>query len=277
MLVRVLTEDAMRPLFSILFFLFLTTCFMLSCSQGKKAPSEAEPSGAPATPTPPKTEAPPAPPYKLTDKDEIEIDQASNRRQLYVLSKKETEEALVKYQGKLKECDGALAKQDDSCRQRFATLYCMLIGDRYFEQGRFDEALASYLDAIKRTYNENQQAMRDLEEVVKKDPNTSETARLMTREYNAARFHYQAYKDFGEIARYQKRIIELELKRGNDDNAKEQWKFVEESVKGSAEHKKAFLKNFETLTSIKDKIPEKYMGHFKEIADLAADLKIEPI
>jgi len=258
--------------------LFAFALFWAGCSDKTKTASTVSTQPAP-TPPPPKTDLPPAPPYKLTDKDELEIDQATNRLQLYAFTQKESEQYLSEYQGKIKDCDEKIAKQEDSCMARFAAYYTMQLGDRYKELGRLDDAVKTYLDAIMRTLHEHQ-VMADAFEELLKSPvpsDSSKEANQMTVSFNGARFRFQAYKDFAEIARYQKRIVEGRLKKGDLEQVKEDWKDIEESVKSSAGFKKEFEKDYEKLKSLKEKIPAQYQAYYNWIAGLAADMSIKPI
>ncbi len=252
----------------------------------KGASQQQSPTGQPPatkdaaeTPLPPQMDPPPKAPFELTDADEIEIHKASDRLRFFLLSKKESEEKLTEYQVKLSQCDQDQEKKNDQCHQRIAVLYVMLIGDRYAEQKKYDDALAFYLEATKRLFNENQRMESEFEHLTEEieQREKDETAKTVRKAFESARFHFQAYKDFGEFARYQKRIIELFLKTNQKEKADSQWPYVRESIRTSAEHKKTFLKDLATLSSLKDKLPEKLMEYYKQIADMSSGLKIENI
>ena len=102
---------------------FLLCVGIVSLLFGCKGKDTATPSSgmpaAEATSTPEKTAPAPTPAYQLSDKDEIEIDKASNRPQLYVLTKQESSEKLTEYLLKLHKCDVTLSEKRDDCLARF--------------------------------------------------------------------------------------------------------------------------------------------------------------
>ncbi|MBZ0273273.1 hypothetical protein K8I61_14640 [bacterium] len=255
--------------------------FAVGCGKKDTPPAAPSPDASPAkTPSAVKytLKKAPAAPYTVEDADEKEISLASDLPQELTIGHDASERMLLEYQVKLAECEEQLEKKDDMCQARQATLYMLLVGDRYAEQGKYDDALAFYLKAVKRTLSENEKLAAEYE-ARKGEPTPagqSDTGKAMHGAYFGARYHFQSYKDYAEIARYQKRIVGIMAAAGNP-NVEDQWPFVRESIRASAEHKRAFLDHWNTLKSINEKIPDAYREFYEEVARLADSMKIEAI
>ncbi|MCZ7583932.1 MAG: hypothetical protein M5R36_11635 [Deltaproteobacteria bacterium] len=223
---------------------------------------------------------PPKAPWTLTDPLEIAISEGSDRPRFFVLTEEESKQKLEEYKEKLAQCEQDLVKDPkDGCQGRAAALYELLLGDRYVEQKRYDEAMASYVASLNRLGQENENLEKEYEKRLdetkglERDP----TFYTMTREHYFARMNFQTYKDFAEIARAQKRIIELLAKTGRENETEDKWTFVREAIQTSAEYKRKFDKNFEALRAIKDDIPEIYSRYWTDIEQMAESEKINQI
>ncbi len=229
-------------------------------------------------------ETPPAPkaPYTLTDKHEIEIDTATNRIQRKIPSKKDVEKILEVRQVALAQCDDPKGKKAD-CTADVTSMHCMIIGDQYMVQEKYKEARAFYLEAMSRMMKDFEILEGDYKsfkaDFEKTPPGLGDQAHIhaLTEAYNAAKFYFYAYKDYAELARYQKRLVEAFISlKADDETIAEQWEIIENSVKSSAKYQRKFKANVMIMDGIRTKLPKKYMAYYKEIAMLGLSQKIEP-
>ncbi|MCC6156721.1 MAG: hypothetical protein IT350_01625 [Deltaproteobacteria bacterium] len=259
-----------------LILIVLAAVFAVACEKPETA---AVTTPAAATPAPPKSAEPPKPPYTLATDEERAIDEASNRAVMYIESEDSVRKMLADHELELTRCDAEVAKNSDQCLARTGAFYCMRIGDDY--RGLKDEpaAVRFYMEALKRTVELNDRSEKEYRENVKAGlaAAKSDAGRAMTESYHAARYHFQSYKDFAEMARYEKRLVEIAIENQRDEMAKDSWSRIENSVKTAATHRAEFLKHVAALRAIKDKIPEQYRHFYDEIMSLEGNLKIERI
>lgn len=259
-----------------LILIVLAAVFAVACEKPETA---AVTTPVASTPAPPKSAEPPKPPYTLATDEERAIDEASNRAVMYIESEESVKKMLADHELELTRCDAEVAKNSDQCLARTGAFYCMRIGDDY--RGLKDEpaAVRFYMEALKRTVELNDRSEKEYRENVKAGlaAAKSDAGRAMTESYHAARYHFQSYKDFAEMARYEKRLVEIAIENQRDEMAKDSWSRIENSVKTAATHRAEFLKHVAALRAIKDKIPEQYRHFYDEIMSLEGNLKIERI
>jgi hypothetical protein len=228
-----------------------------------------------------KTSPPPQPPYKLSDSGATQIDQATNRPQNHFSSLAEVEKKLTALQVRLAECDKGENKTKE-CTARQSAMYCMYVGDQHMILKQNEDAKAFFLEALTRTFQQNEILEADYKifksEIDRTAPAQGHEANThaLTGAYNAAKYHFYAYKNYAEMARYQKRLVETFISM-NLAKAKiaEQWEIIENSLKTAAKHHKEFKADVMKMDAIKDKLPGKYMIYFSEIAALAAKQGLE--
>lgn len=233
----------------------------------------------PAAPegTPPLTAPPVQAPYTLSDEDEKTIDIASDRRRIFVESLESSKKLLGEYQVKLANCDESVKAKSDQCIERQATMYCMLVADRYRELDDDESATAFYMEALERTVTLNQRLQGEYERDVKaaEDPKLSPEAKAIVEAFFSGRYHFQAYKDFGEIARYHKRLVEVAVTHNRKDTADAHWEQIEKAIKTSAEHLRGFRASVEKAKGVQGKFPKDYESYYQEVMRLNTALKIE--
>ncbi len=262
----------------------LTIVFIFGGFQKSAASDNPEPVAA-AKDTEPKdllkSSLPPQPPYKLSDKGATQIDQATNRPQNHFSSIEEVEKKLTALQVLLAECDKGGNKTDE-CTASQSAMYCMFVGDQHMILKQNEDARAFFLEALTRTFQQNEILEADYK-IFKSEydktvpaPGHEANTHALTGAYNASKYHFHAYKNFAEMVRYQKRLVETFISM-NLAKAKiaEQWEIIENSIKTAAKHHKEFKADVMKMNAIKDKLPGKYMIYYSEIAALAAKQSIE--